>query len=95
MPTVITEEAFNTKRPKPIYFSKPSFKNGYLSQWYSSEFTHNNDTYATVEQWMMVCKARAFHDDVGALSKAYTLNLIAMVGYGRQNSRRTQPQEES
>jgi predicted NAD-dependent protein-ADP-ribosyltransferase YbiA (DUF1768 family) len=33
-----------------------------LSQWYDSEFTYNDETYLTAEHYMMIEKARLFHD---------------------------------
>jgi hypothetical protein len=47
----------------PVYFWKPAQGNGYLGQWYPSKFTHEGDTYATAEMWMMVQKARLFGDE--------------------------------
>ncbi|KAF2473367.1 DUF1768-domain-containing protein, partial [Lindgomyces ingoldianus] len=49
--------------PGPVYFWRPHDHNGYLGQWYSSEFTHEGCTYATAEMWMMVGKARLFGDE--------------------------------
>jgi hypothetical protein len=56
----------STSEPKaqPIYFWRPTTRgNGYLSQWYSSKFTIDGDTYVTAEMWMMVQKARLFKDE--------------------------------
>lgn len=52
--------------PKPlanvIGFWKPEQENGYLSQWYLRPFTIG-DTFSCAEQWMMVMKAKVFHDE--------------------------------
>ena len=50
----------------PEYFWKPDGKNGYLSQWYPSEFEHEGISYSKAEMWMIVQKAALFNDEVRA-----------------------------
>lgn len=38
------------------------FWGGWPSNWYPSPFTLDGVAYNCVEQWMMACKARVFHD---------------------------------
>jgi predicted NAD-dependent protein-ADP-ribosyltransferase YbiA (DUF1768 family) len=49
---------------EPVYFWKPHQKDGYLGQWFDSEFTVDGCVYETAEKWMMVMKARLFGDEV-------------------------------
>ncbi len=46
-----------------ICFHNPNEENGYLSNWYSSEFTLNGITYSSMEQFMMYQKAVCFQDE--------------------------------
>jgi ribA/ribD-fused uncharacterized protein len=52
-----------TTAAKPVFFWKPHQGHGYLSQWYWSKFSIDNETYSTAEMWMMVQKARCFGDE--------------------------------
>ena len=45
-----------------ICFHNPNEDNGYLSNWYLSDFTANGLHYSSMEQYMMHCKAVCFHD---------------------------------
>ena len=45
-----------------ICFHKPEEANGWLSNWYLSDFTFNGVTYSSIEQYMMHRKALVFHD---------------------------------
>ena len=48
-----------------IYFYRPTEQYGFLSQWYLSKFVdENNDTYTSMEQYMMASKARLFYDEM-------------------------------
>lgn len=69
---------------KPVYFWRPHTPNGYLSQWYSSPFTLNGETYATAEMWMMVQKARLFKDEAVALKMLGTTDPRRHKALGRQ-----------
>lgn len=47
-----------------ICFHKPEEKNGFLSNWYKSSFTdENNVTFSSAEQYMMYRKAMLFGDE--------------------------------
>lgn len=45
-----------------IFFHKPNEENGYLSNWYSSDFVVNNIHFSSMEQYMMYQKAICFKD---------------------------------
>lgn len=45
-----------------IGFYKFDEENGYLSNWYPSEFTVDNITFSSMEQYMMYQKALTFYD---------------------------------
>ncbi|KAF2799592.1 DUF1768-domain-containing protein [Melanomma pulvis-pyrius CBS 109.77] len=62
-PTADVPDPATSPSPDPVYFWRPHEGHGYLGQWYPTPFTHNGDTYATAEMWMMVCKARLFGDE--------------------------------
>ena len=47
---------------KVICFHNPNEENGYLSNWWLSEFTINDVTYTSAEQYMMHQKALLFND---------------------------------
>ena len=45
-----------------IGFHNPDEENGYLSNWYPSSFTIKEQTFSSMEQYMMYQKAVCFHD---------------------------------
>ena len=45
-----------------VCFHKPEEENGYLSNWYLSEFIVNGTVFSSMEQYMMYKKAVCFHD---------------------------------
>ena len=45
-----------------ICFHNPTEENGYLSNWYMSEFTYDDIKFSSMEQYMMYQKAVTFHD---------------------------------
>lgn len=45
-----------------VCFHKPEEENGYLSNWYPSEFMVNGTVFSSMEQYMMYKKAVWFHD---------------------------------
>lgn len=47
---------------KIVCFHNPNEDNGYLSNWYLSEFTVDNVTFSSMEQYMMYKKAVCFRD---------------------------------
>lgn len=69
---------------KPVYFWRPNGGNGYLGQWFWSEFTVDGDTYATAEMWMMVQKARLFRDEAIAKKMLATTDPKTHKGLGRK-----------
>ncbi|MCI9353252.1 MAG: NADAR family protein [Firmicutes bacterium] len=46
-----------------ICFHNPDEINGYLSNWFLSDFTKNNTTFSSIEQYMMYQKAKLFQDN--------------------------------
>lgn len=46
-----------------ICFHNPNEENGYLSNWYASDFTYNGVNFISVEQYMMYQKAVRFGDE--------------------------------
>lgn len=46
-----------------ICFHNPHEENGYLSNWFLSDFTFGNIRFTSMEQFMMYRKALCFHDD--------------------------------
>ncbi|CAN9093874.1 unnamed protein product [Alternaria alternata] len=73
-----------TPSTKHVFFWKPNDGHGYLSQWYWSKFTVNNETYAQAEMWMMVQKARCFGDEKVAKQMLETTNPKKHKDLGRQ-----------
>ena len=49
-----------------ICFHNPNEENGYLSNWYLSEFTVDGITFNSMEQYMMYKKAEVFGDTITA-----------------------------
>lgn len=45
-----------------VCFHKPEEENGYLSNWYPSEFIVDGTVFSSMEQYMMYKKAVCFHD---------------------------------
>ena len=48
---------------KVICFHNPEEENGYLSNWYLSDFTIDNIRFTSMEQFMMYEKACCFNDE--------------------------------
>lgn len=48
---------------KVICFHNPDEGNGYLSNWYLSDFTVDGVRFSLMEQYMMYKKASIFHDE--------------------------------
>ncbi len=69
---------------KMLAFHNPDEENGYLSNWYHSEFVINNITYSSMEQYMMCMKAKCF-DDFEMVDKIMSTNDVAKIKqYGRE-----------
>ena len=49
---------------KIICFHNPEEENGYLSNWYLSDFVLNDIRFSSMEQYMMYKKAMCFYDDI-------------------------------
>lgn len=47
---------------KVVCFHNPNEDNGYLSNWYPSQFSIRGITFSSMEQYMMYHKAICFHD---------------------------------
>lgn len=48
---------------KVICFHNPNEENGFLSNWYLSDFSYDGIDFSSMEQFMMYKKATCFHDD--------------------------------
>ena len=60
------ENKSNSKERKIICFHNPDEENGYLSNWYMSDFVIDGITYSSMEQYMMYMKAVTFDDKESA-----------------------------
>ena len=67
-----------------ICFHNPEEENGYLSNWYLSEFTCGDIRFSSMEQYMMYQKALTFHDDEIAAKIMSTTDVAGIKAYGRQ-----------
>ena len=66
-----------------ICFHNPDEENGYLSNWYLSEFTIDDITFSSMEQYMMYEKAILFHDQETAEKILQTDNVAEIKALGR------------
>ena len=66
-----------------ICFHNPEEDNGYLSNWYLSEFTIDGFTFSSMEQYMMYKKAVLFHDQEAAEKILQTDNVAEIKTLGR------------
>ena len=66
-----------------IGFHKPDEINGYLSNWYLSEFIAEGIKFSSMEQYMMYQKAMCFHDTEIAKKILQTDNVGKIKGLGR------------
>ena len=69
-----------------LCFHNPDEENGYLSNWYKSEFTVNNIRFTSMEQYMMYQKAILFKDDVTAEKIRNTEDVSVIKQLGREVS---------
>ena len=69
-----------------ICFHNPSEENGYLSNWYLSEFTIDNIHFSSVEQYMMYQKAVCFEDYAVAKQILATKDVALIKSLGRSVS---------
>lgn len=68
---------------KIICFHNPEEENGYLSNWYPSRFTMNGIVFSSMEQFMMYCKAKCFHDESVANQILTTDDVAEIKALGR------------
>ena len=68
-------------------FHNPDEENGYLSNWYSSDFIVDNIKFSSMEQYMMYKKAVCFADTEIAYKILETNNVAEIKTLGRQVSR--------
>ena len=68
---------------KFIFFYSPDEENGYLSNWYNSNFTYAHVDYFCAEQYMMAQKARAFNDHENYEKIMASKDPAAVKRYGR------------
>lgn len=66
-----------------ICFHNPDEENGYLSNWYLSEFIIDDITFSSMEQYMMYEKAILFHDQETAKKILQTDNVAEIKALGR------------
>lgn len=69
-----------------ICFHNPNEENGYLSNWYPSQFTVEKKTFSSMEQFMMYRKAIFFGDEVVATNILATHDASQIKALGRQVS---------
>ena len=66
-----------------ICFHKPDEENGFLSNWYMSDFSVDGAMYSSMEQYMMYMKAKVFKDEVIASQILQTSNVAEIKALGR------------
>ena len=71
---------------KIICFHNPDEENGYLSNWYPSEFTYADIRFSSMEQYMMYQKAVCFRDEQIASEILKTDDAAEIKALGRQVS---------
>lgn len=67
-----------------ICFHNPNEENGYLSNWYLSQFTVGKKTFSSMEQFMMYRKAICFGDEAVATNILSTDDVAEIKAFGRQ-----------
>ena len=68
---------------KIVCFHNPDESNGYLSNWFLSEFYVGDILYSSMEQYMMYQKARLFQDTEIADKILHTSNVVTIKMLGR------------
>lgn len=66
-----------------VCFHNPDEENGYLSNWYLSDFTVDDIKFSSMEQYMMYRKAKCFHDDKIAEQVLETNDVAKIKALGR------------
>ena len=71
---------------KVICFHNSNEENGYLSNWYHSDFMVDGMKFSSMEQFMMYRKAVCFHDNLIAKQILETEDVAAIKALGREVS---------
>lgn len=71
---------------KTICFHNPDEENGYLSNWYPSQFTVDDVIFSSMEQYMMYRKAICFGDEAVAKQILATDDVAEIKALGRKVS---------
>ena len=71
---------------KVICFHNSNEENGYLSNWYRSDFMVDGMKFSSMEQFMMYRKAVCFHDNLIAKQILETEDVAAIKALGREVS---------
>lgn len=66
-----------------VCFHNPDEINGYLSNWYCSEFEVKGITFSSMEQYMMYSKAKVFGDEAIAAQIMQNSNVAVIKNLGR------------
>lgn len=74
----------NLPMQEVVCFHKPDEENGYLSNWYSSEFTIQGECFSSVEQYMMYQKASQFNDFIARNRILKTNDVAEIKQIGRE-----------
>lgn len=69
-----------------VCFHNPDEENGYLSNWYQSQFTVDYVTFSSMEQYMMYRKAICFGDEAVAKQILATDDVAEIKALGRKVS---------
>lgn len=69
-----------------ICFHNPNEENGYMSNWFLSDFVVDGITFSSMEQFMMFQKAVCFSDDHIAAQILATSDVAHIKAFGRQVS---------
>ena len=67
-----------------ICFHNPEEENGYLSNWYPSQFIYADQQFSSMEQYMMYWKAVCFHDKSIASEILKTDDVAEIKSLGRR-----------
>ena len=67
-----------------VFFHNPDEENGYLSNWYISQFTIHDMSFSSMEQYMMYKKAELFRDQEIGKRILNTQNVGEIKALGRQ-----------
>lgn len=74
----------NLPMQEVVCFHKPDEENGYLSNWYPSEFTIQGECFSSVEQYMMYQKALQFNDFIARNRILKTNDVAEIKQIGRE-----------